>query len=184
MWKKNQISGDYNQQQNQLDHFPDFKMPRHVCNCHPSLSYLHVSLQLQQVEPVPGDKAGPLVWEVHSPETGLPRTQERLANREVVGPHEVVVDGDVLELHGVPVRAEDLRVAPRGDHQVRVHRALGLVQRVQERTLLVRAELHHVSPYWGIIAEEKWINSFRHALIGGSAFNDWLKTENDRSRHI
>lgn len=66
-----------------------------------------------------------------------------------MGPHKVVVDGDVLELHGVPVGTEDLRIAPRRDHEVRVHRALGLVQRVNERTLLVSAELHHVSPYWG-----------------------------------
>lgn len=89
-----------------------------------------------------------------------------------MGPHEVIVDGDVLELHGVPVRPEDLLIAPRGDHQVGVHRALGLVQRVHERTLLVRAELHHVSPYWGITEEEKWINSISHAfIIGGSVFN-------------
>lgn len=100
------------------------------------------------MEPVPSDEPRPLVGEVHSAETGLARPQERLADREVVAPHEVVVDGDVLELHGVPVGPEDLRVAPCGDHQVGVHRALGLVQRVHERTLLVRAELHHVSPYW------------------------------------
>lgn len=100
------------------------------------------------MEPVPSDESGPLVGEVHSAETGLARPQERLADREVVAPHEVVVDGDVLELHGVPVGSEDLRVAPCGDHQVGVHGALGLVQRVHERTLLVRAELHHVSPHW------------------------------------
>lgn len=114
----------------------------------PALSHLHVSLQLQQLVPVPRDEARPLVREVHAPETGLPGAQERLADGVVVRPHEVVVDGDVVELHGVAVGAEDLRVAPRGDHQVRVHRALGLVQRVHERTLLVRAELHHVSPHW------------------------------------
>lgn len=113
-------------------------------------SHLHVSLQLQQVEPVPGDETGTLVREVHSAEAGLPRTQERLADRVVVGPHEVIIDGDVLKLHGAPVGPEDLRVAPRGDHQIRVNRALGLVQRAHERTLLIRAELHHVSSYWGM----------------------------------
>lgn len=87
-------------------------------------------------------------------------------------PHEVIVDGDVFELHGVTIRPEDLRIAPIGYHQVWVNSALGLIQRVQERTLLVRAELHHVSPYWGISreGEKKWINSISHALIGGSDF--------------
>lgn len=138
------------------------------------------------MEPVPSDKTGPLVWEVHSPETGLPRAQERLADREVVGPDEVIVDGDVLELHGVPVGPEDLRIAPRGDHQVGVHRALGLVERVHERTLLVRAELHHVSPYWGITEEEKWINSISHALIIGDQFfmAEKRSTENVRNRQF
>lgn len=115
---------------------------------------------------MPCDETGPLVGEVHPPETGLPGTQERLADREVVCPHEVIVDGDVLELHGVPVGPEDLRVAPRGDHQVGVHGALGLVQRADERPLLIRAELHHVSSYWGIMEEGKWINAAGHALIG------------------
>jgi len=122
---------------------------------------------------VPSDKTGALVGEVHSPETGLPRTQERLADREVMGPHEVIVDGDVLELRGVLVGPEDLWVAPRGDHQVGVHRALGLVQRAHEGQFLSRAELHHVSSYWGIKEEVKWINSPSHAVIWGSVFNDW-----------
>lgn len=96
---------------------------------------------------MPSDETRPLMREVHSPKAGLSRPQERLADREVVGPHEVIVDGDVLELRGVPVGPEDLRVAPGGDHQVGVHGALGLVQRVHERTLLLGAELHHVSSY-------------------------------------
>lgn len=142
-----------------------------------AVPHLHVSLQLQQVEPVPGDESRALVREVHPTEAGLPGAQERLADRVVVGPHEVVVDGDVLELHGVAVGPEDLGVAAGGDHQVGVHGALGLVQRVHEGTLLVRAELHHVSPDWSVEEEEeevgglqqreeKWIILTSHALIG------------------
>lgn len=87
--------------------------------------------------------------EVYSPKTGLTSTQEGFTDGVVVTPHEVVVDGDVLELHRAAVRPKDLCVTPCGDHQVRVHGALGLVQRVHKGTLLLRAELHHVSSYWG-----------------------------------
>lgn len=113
-------------------------------------SHLHVPLQLQQVKSVPGDEARALVREVHPTETGLARAQERLADRVIVGPHEVIVDGAVLELRGVPVGAKDVRVVPGGDHQVRVHRALGLVQRVHKGALLIGAELHHVPPHCGV----------------------------------
>lgn len=104
---------------------------------------------------MPSDEPGPFVREVHAPETGLPGPQERLADRVVMGPHEIIIDSDVLKLHGVPVGPEDLSVAPRGDHQLRVHGALGSIQRVHEGTLLGRAELHHVSSYCGITAAKE-----------------------------
>lgn len=114
------------------------------------------------------------MWEVHAPKTGLSRPQERLADGVVMGPHEIIVDGDVLKLHGVPVRPEDVSVAPCGDHQVRVHGALGLIQRVHKGTFLVRAELHHVSSYCGITAAKK--RGLKLSVINflGSVFSSYL----------
>lgn len=129
---------------------------------------------------MPGQETGALVRKIHAPKTGLPRAQEGLADGVIVGPNEAIVDGDVFKLRGVPVRAKDARIVPRCDHQIGVHRALGLVQRVHERTLFLRAELHHVSSHWRIIALEKTnkqtnkhISSTGHALIG----NQFLKPE-------
>lgn len=104
---------------------------------------------------MPGQETGALVRKIHAPKTGLPRAQEGLADGVIVGPNEVIVDGDVFKLRGVPVRAKDARIVPRCDHQIGVHRALGLVQCVHERTLFLRVELHHVSSHWRIIALEK-----------------------------
>lgn len=99
---------------------------------------------------MPGDEARALVREVHPAETGLAGPQEGLADRVIVGPHKVIVDGAVLELRGVPVGAKDVGVVAGGDHQVRVHRALGLVQCIYEGALLLGAELHHVPPHCGV----------------------------------
>lgn len=57
---------------------------------------------------MPGDKTWSLMGEVHSSKTGLACAQERLADRVIVGPHKVVVDGAVLKLSGVPVGAENV----------------------------------------------------------------------------
>lgn len=116
---------------------------------------------------MPGQETGALVRKIHAPKTGLPRAQEGLADGVIVGPNEVIVDGDVFKLRGVPVRAKDARIVPRCDHQIGVHRALGLVQCVHERTLFLRVELHHVSSHWRIIAlEKKNILAQPVALIG------------------
>lgn len=109
-------------------------------------SHLHVALKLEQVKPVPGHKTGTFVREVYSAKARLAGPQEGLADRIVVGPHKVIVDGDVLKLRGVSIRPEYLLVPPRSNYNVRVHRALGLVQRGHESSLLIGTELHHVSP--------------------------------------
>ncbi len=95
---------------------------------------------------VPGEEPGPLVTEVHSAEAVLPGPQERFADREIVRPHEQVIDADVLELRGAVVGPQDLCVPTGRDHDVRVRSALGLIERAHEETLLLRAELHHIPP--------------------------------------
>lgn len=79
-------------------------------------SDLHVSLQLKQMETVPGDESRALVGEIHTSKAGLARPQVRLADRVVMAPDEVVVNGDVLALWGVAVGAQNLLV-PKGSEE-------------------------------------------------------------------
>lgn len=130
---------------------------------------------------MPGQETGALVRKIHAPKTGLPRAQEGLADGVIVGPNEVIVDGDVFKLRSVPVRAKDARIVPRCDHQIGVHRALGLVQCVHERTLFLRVELHHVSSHWRIIAleEKKHISS-----TGRANWKSVFNTQDARNWYI
>lgn len=59
---------------------------------------------------VPGDKAWALVGEVYTAKAGLAWPQVRLADRVVVAPNKVVVNGDVLKLWGVAIRPKHLLV--------------------------------------------------------------------------
>lgn len=78
----------------------------------PSLpsSHLHVSLQLNQMKAVPGDKTRALVGEVYASKAGLARPEVRFTDRVVVAPNKVVVNGDVLKLRGVAIRPKHLLV--------------------------------------------------------------------------
>jgi len=91
-------------------------MPSLFCFSNPPLSpsflstHLHVSLQLEQMETMPGDKAWALMGEIHTPKACLAYAKVRLADRVVVAPDKVVVIGDVLKLWGVAVRPKHLLV--------------------------------------------------------------------------
>lgn len=98
--------------------------------------------------PVPGEESGPLVTEVDAAETVLPGPEERLTDRVIMRPREQVIDADVLELRRVVARPENLGVPAGRDHDVRVRSALGPVECAHEGALLLRAELHHISPDW------------------------------------
>lgn len=82
-----------------------------------SSTHLHVSLKLQQMKTVPGDKTWALVGEVDPSEAGLACAQVRLTDGVVVGPNKVVVNGDVLKLGGVAIGTEYLLVPK--EHQKR-----------------------------------------------------------------
>lgn len=81
-------------------------------------TYLHVSFQVQQMISVPGDKTRALVGEVDSSKAGLARPQVGFTDRVVVAPDEVVINGDVLELWGVPIWTEHLLMSEQGAHFV------------------------------------------------------------------
>lgn len=85
--------------------------------------------------------------EVNSSETYLSRPQESFTDRVVVGPHEIVIDSDVIELHGVPVRSKNLSESSGRYNYVRMYCALGTVQSIQESSPLIRIELHYVSSH-------------------------------------
>lgn len=73
-------------------------------------AHLHVSLQLQQVKSVPGDKTGTLVGKVHPAKANLVWPHEGFADWVVVGPNKIVVNGDVLKLRGVSIWSHHLLV--------------------------------------------------------------------------
>lgn len=73
-------------------------------------AHLHVSLQLQQMKTMPGDKTWALVGEVYTSKAGLAWPQVRLTDRVVVTPNKVIINGDVLKLWGVAIRPKQLLV--------------------------------------------------------------------------
>lgn len=85
--------------------------------------------------------------EVNSPETYLARPQEGFTDRVVVGPHEIVIDSDVLKLRGVPIRSKNFSESADGYNYVRVYCALGTVQSIQKSSSLIRVEPHYVSSH-------------------------------------
>lgn len=111
------------------------------------LSYLYVTLELQEVVSVPRDEPGSLVREIHAPKAGLSSTEKRFTHRVVVRPHKVIVDGDVFKQSGVAIRAEQLIIAAWGDDHIWVNCPLGLVKSIHEGASLSRAQGYNVSPH-------------------------------------
>lgn len=69
----------------------------------PDGTYLHVSLQLQQMVPVPREKSWSFVREIHITKAFLPYPKEGFFDGIIVCPNKVVVDGNVLELWCVAI---------------------------------------------------------------------------------
>lgn len=64
------------------------------------LVHLDISLQLQQMKMVPGDKTWSLVGKVYASKAGLAWPQVCLTDRVEVAPDKVVINGDVPKLGG------------------------------------------------------------------------------------
>lgn len=73
-------------------------------------SHLHVSLQLQQMKTMPGNKTRALMGEVYTSKAGLAWPQVGFTDRVVVAPNKVVVNGDVFKLWGVAIGPKHLLV--------------------------------------------------------------------------
>lgn len=98
-------------------------------------TYLHVSLQLQQMVPVPREKSRSFMREIHITKAFLPCSKEGFLDWIVVCPNKVVVNGNVLELWCVAIWSQYGFWPPCGNHKLRVSCAFCHIQGSDKVTL-------------------------------------------------
>lgn len=84
------------------------------------------------MEPVPCEEGRTFMREVNPSSTALIQAQEGFADTVVVSPDEEVINGDVLEMSGVPLGIDQLIVVSGGDDVIRVDGVLRKVEGINE----------------------------------------------------